>query len=67
MKLTQHEINSPTWQKIEEHYAAQLSSLRARLEVPTIKEEKRVELAWRIFEIKNLLSLAAEQKVTVAD
>lgn len=69
MKLAPHEIATPLWQKISEHYEALLTKHRARLENPRLLEKERDELCWRIHEIKNLLDLAQpdRKKVTSAE
>ena len=63
MKLSPHEVNQPLWSKLTSHYEPILAKHRARIENPRIKEEERIELAWRIAGIKELLALAEpEQK-----
>ena len=56
--LNSHEVGTPLWGKLSEHYEAKLAKLRAQLENPRIDESKRLELAWRISEVKAFLSLA---------
>lgn len=63
MKLSKHEINTPLWQRLVEHYEPQLATLRARLENPATTDKDRVDLCWRIKAIKDFLALAEpEQK-----
>jgi hypothetical protein len=62
MKLAPHEIATPLWNKLVEHYSPILAKLRTRLENPRIPESERTELCWRIHEIKNLLALAEPDK-----
>lgn len=68
MKLNPHEINTSVWQKIAEHYTPILAKYRARIENPRIEEKERIELAWKIAGIKELLAMAEpEQEKTSAE
>lgn len=69
MKLSQSEVQSPLWVKISNYYSSMLVKYRGRLENPRIEERERLELCWRIYEIKNLLMLAefSEPTKKVAD
>ena len=58
MKLNQHEIATPLWDKLSNHYGAELQSLRARAENPILPQDERQGLLWRIYEIKKFLELA---------
>jgi hypothetical protein len=58
MKLELHEINSPTWQKINAHLNEELKAMRARAENPKLPHDDRQGLLWRIYEIKEILELA---------
>lgn len=61
LKLEEHEINSPLWQKLKKHYETKLDSLRAAndgdsTEIQTARRRGRIQ------EIKNILSAGiAEQ------
>lgn len=58
MKLEPHEINSPLWTKLVQHYSEELSKYRARAENPMLPQDDRQGLLWRIYEIKEILKLA---------
>lgn len=62
MKLEKNEINSPLWEKISEHYTAELAKLRERLESTACKPDEREHICWRIQEIKGFLSMAEPEK-----
>lgn len=64
MKLTPHEINTAVWQKIDDHYKPILAKYRARIEQPRIEEKERIELAWKIAGVKELLALAELDKTS---
>lgn len=68
MKLTPHEIKTPLWTKLVEHYEPKLASLRARAENPELEEPKRKDLLYQIKFIKDFLALAQpdEKKATGA-
>ena len=66
MKLNPAEIGSPLWQKLVEHHEEKLAKYRGRIENPRILEAERIELAWKIFMIKEFLSLGTAEE-TVAD
>lgn len=68
MKLNAHEIATPLWTKLVEHYTPILSKHRARLENPALAEHERVALCWQIKVIKDFLALAEpeQKKVTGA-
>lgn len=57
MKLNLAESASPLWQKLKEHYEAELARMRARIENPLLAEAERIGLCWRIKEIKELLEM----------
>lgn len=67
MKLAPHEIATPLWQKLVEHYTPILAKYRARLENPRIDEKERIELCWRIATIKDLFELAEPARKKVGD
>lgn len=62
MKLTPYETNTPLWAKLVEHYTPILTKYRARIENPRIAETERIELAWKIASIKDLLALAEPER-----
>ena len=64
MKLASHDISSPVWQRLVEHYTPTLAKLRARAENPELSEADRVPLLWQIRWIRDFLALAEapEQK-----
>lgn len=64
MKLNPHEINTSVWQKIEAHYTPILAKYRTRIENPRIEEKERIELAWKIASVKELLALAEPDKTS---
>jgi|GEM_PF-2238359 len=66
MKLNTHEVGSPLWQKLTDHYEPQLAKLRARAENPILTEADRLPLLWQISHIKNLLELGEPDKKKVA-
>lgn len=67
MKLNPHEIGTPLWDKLARHHADKLTKLRARIEQPRISEAERIELAWRIYAIKDFLALAEPAQKTETD
>lgn len=62
MKLAQHEISSSLWQKIVDHYTPLLAKYRNRLENPSLPEQDRIELCWKIKNIKDLFELAEPER-----
>ena len=62
MKLSPHEIATPLWNKLTEHYSPILAKHRARLENPGIEERERVALCWQIKAIKDFLALAEPER-----
>lgn len=60
MKLSPHEIGTPLWTKLSEHYAEELRKHRARAENPLLPADERQGLLWRIDEIKRFLALAEQ-------
>lgn len=67
MKLTPHETNTPLWVKLSEYYATKLAKYRSRIEQPRITEAERVQLAWQIQGIKELLELAEPDREAETD
>ena len=67
MKLAPHEIASPLWQKLTEHYTPLLAKHRARLENPLIQESERIALCWKIAAIKEFFDLAEADRKKVTD
>ena len=57
MTLSPHELASPLWAKISEHYEARLATHRGRLEM-RLDEPETIRLRGRIEEIRELLSMA---------
>lgn len=57
MKLNPHEMGSPLWQKLEDHYCPILAKLRARIENPDLEESARIPLLWQAHTIKQFLAL----------
>jgi hypothetical protein len=66
MKLSNHEISTPLWQRLVEHYTPMLAKLRARAENPELPEADRVKLLWQIKHIKDFLALAEPEQKKVA-
>lgn len=58
MKLAPHEIATPLWQKLVDHYTPILAKHRARLENTSISEAESIKLRWQIATIKELFDLA---------
>ena len=58
VKLEQHEISSPLFQKLKKHYEDQIAGYRLRNENPRISEAERIELCWKIDSIKKFFALA---------
>lgn len=69
MKLNAHEYGTPLWTKLSDHYTEKLCKYRSRIEVPSITEAERIQLAWKIWSVKELLALAEPEREqeTVAD
>jgi len=57
MKLTAVEVGTPVWHKIMAYYEPKLVKHRDRIENPRITEAERIEIAWRIAGIKELIAL----------
>lgn len=57
MKLNQHEISTPLWQKLEAHYQERIAKARMRLEANCPPDET-ARLRARIAEIKEFLDMA---------
>lgn len=68
MKLAPHEVATPLWAKLTDHYIPLLAKHRARLENPALPESDRIALCWQIKSIKDFLALAEpeQKKVTGA-
>lgn len=59
--LSQPEIDSAAWQKVEAVINARLADYRAKNENPFESDAIRLSLCWRIKELKELLKLAEPQ------
>jgi hypothetical protein len=68
VKLSQHDVASQCWQKIKTYYDEVIAKKRERLENPRISDAERLQLAWQIDTVKEVLSLGEpERKVTDAE
>ncbi|MES3041809.1 MAG: hypothetical protein V4730_11760 [Pseudomonadota bacterium] len=67
MKLNQHDVSTPLWQKLEAHYTPTLAKLRARAENPELPEAQRTPLLWQIKFIKEFLEMAEPDKKKVVE
>jgi cyclopropane fatty-acyl-phospholipid synthase-like methyltransferase len=59
--LSQHEAGTPLWQKLKEHYEAELASARRRLEA-MIDEKETIMLRAKIEVFKNFLAMGEPSK-----
>ena len=62
MKLNQSEIATPLWVKLTDHYKPLLAKYRNRLEKPSITEQERISLCWKIAGIKEFFELATPER-----
>lgn len=67
MKLTPHDIGTPLWQKLEDHYTPILAKLRARAENPDLTEADRLPLLHQVKFIKEFIALAEPVRGKVKD
>ena len=65
MKLNAHEISTPLWNKLHEHYESRIAKCRARLEA-RCDEPETIRLRAQIAEIKEFLALAEPERRQVA-
>tara|TARA_R110000868_G_scaffold198965_1_gene445546 strand:+ start:137 stop:346 length:210 start_codon:yes stop_codon:yes gene_type:complete len=66
MKLSPHEIGTPLWVKLSEHYTARIAKLRARLEA-RIDESETARIRAQIAEIKEFFDLAEPDRKRGSD
>jgi hypothetical protein len=66
-KLTQAEIASAAWQRVEHYANERLKECRKLVENPRQSEAERLGAAWRISELKELLRLAEPAKEQQAE
>lgn len=55
--LIRADLDSACWVKLGDIMHARLATLRAKVENPRLTEGERLELCWRISEIKRFLDL----------
>ena len=67
MALNPQEIGTPLWQKLKELHELTLVKWRRRLENPRITEAERIELAWKIYTIKDFLALGEPERKQETD
>ena len=59
-RITLSQRQSELWQNLEAHQLTRLADLRARLESVNTEPDKRLELVYRIDELKKFLSFGDE-------